>query len=72
MKEVVCRKKLNIKVKELKFDYNDSEDLVMGVAYFKVKLNGTEKELKKLAGDYNKICVFDWEEYKQSLNSVNA
>ncbi|MFA6922900.1 MAG: hypothetical protein WC223_01480 [Bacteroidales bacterium] len=68
MKEVIRNKKLNIKVKKIKFDYYDLKSFLMGVAYFKVKLQGTKKELKKIAGEYDKVCTFDWEEYKQGIN----
>lgn len=61
IKEIICNKKLNIKIKKLKFDYNDSEDFVMGISYFNVKLEGTAGELQKIAGE-NKICGFEWNE----------
>ena len=71
MKEIICKKKWNIKLKDLKFDYNDSDNFSHGASYFNVNLKGTEKGLKKIAGE-NRICFFDWNENKQTENSTNA
>ena len=69
IKEIICKKKFKIQIKELNFDYNDSDNLSHGVSYFKVKLKGTENELKKVAGE-DKICFFDWENHKESIDSA--
>ena len=58
--EIILKKKADIKLKELKFDYNDSDKFSIGASYFYVKLKGTEKELKKIAGE-DKTFFFDWE-----------
>ncbi len=68
IKEIICKKKLEIKLKELKFDYNDSDRFSHGASYFKAKLRGTEKSLKKIAGE-DRIFFFNWQEYEQSINS---
>jgi len=61
IKEIICRKKLNIKIKRILFFYNDSDNYSHGASYFKIKLRGTERELKKIAGE-DKICFYDWNE----------
>ena len=71
IKEIICKKKWNIKLKDLKFDYNDSDNFSHGASYFNMKLKGTEIELKKIAGE-DKICFFDWKENKESIDSAKA
>lgn len=61
VREFLEEKKLNITLKELKHQYNDSFNLTHGVAYFSAKLKGTEEELKEIAGD-DKEFIFDWNE----------
>ena len=71
IKEIICKKKWNIKLKDLKFDYNDSDNFSHGASYFNVNLKGSEKELKKIAGE-NRICFFDWNENQKTINSAKA
>ena len=63
--EVLIKKKSEAKLKYLKFDYSDSDNISDGVAYFKVKLEGTEKALRKIAGE-NKVFEYDWKEHEQT------
>ena len=58
-----------VRLKELKFSYNDSENITHGVSYFKAMLRGTEKELKIL-GTKNDFTKFQWDKVKQKLKSV--
>ncbi|MFZ2205493.1 MAG: hypothetical protein WAV23_02800 [Minisyncoccia bacterium] len=68
-KEVLIKKKSEVKLKYLKFDYNDSDKISHGVAYFKVKIEGTEKALRKIAGE-DRIFEYDWEEHnKTNINN---
>lgn len=62
--EVLSEKKSNVKIEKLNFDYNDSDRISHGASYFNVKLRGTEKELRKVAGE-DTIFEFDWEEMEQ-------
>ena len=71
IKEVLQKKKLEVKFKELKFDYNDSESFLMGIAYFKATLKGTKRELKKIAGT-DKLFFYEWEENNEIPDSANA
>lgn len=61
IREIICKKKLNIEIKELKFEYNDSDNFSHGASYFAVKLKGIKRELKRIAGE-NRICFYDWNE----------
>lgn len=63
-KEVLRDNKSNVRLKELRFDYNDSDRFSHGASYFKTMLRGTEKELRKIAGE-NKIFEFDWDEKEE-------
>lgn len=54
-------RKKDIKVLELKFEQMDSGNIWHGAAYFKVKLQGTKKQLKRVAGD-DKLFFYDWEQ----------
>lgn len=65
VQEVLIEKKSEVKLKYLKFDYNDSDNISHGTAYFKVKLEGTEKALKKIAGE-DKVFEYDWEEHEKT------
>ena len=65
--EVLIEKKSEVKLNKLKFDYNDSDNISHGTAYFKVKLEGTEKALRKIAGE-NKVFEYDWEELGKKLS----
>jgi len=69
IKEVLHKKKAVVKLKEVKFDYNDTEDFIMGIAYFNVKLKGTEKELRKVTKE-NKLFYFDWERNIETIYSA--
>jgi len=57
---IIRKKNLKIKVLEVEHAYNDSSNITHGVAYFTIKLSGTEKDLKKFAGE-NKEIEYDWD-----------
>lgn len=63
-KSVLVERRSEAEITHLKFDYNDSDNLSHGAAYFKVKLQGTEKELRKIAGE-DKVFEYDWEEHEK-------
>lgn len=63
-KSVLVDRKSEVKLNHLKFDYNDSDNISHGAAYFKVKLQGTEKELRKIAGE-DKVFEYDWEDHEK-------
>lgn len=66
-KSVLVERRSEAEITHLKFEYNDSDNISHGVAYFKVKLQGTEKELRKIAGE-DKVFEYDWKEhYKLKL-----
>ena len=50
-----------VEVKEVEFTEMDSDNLNHGAAYFKVKLEGSKKELEKIAGE-DMYFVYDWED----------
>ncbi len=50
-----------VEIKEVEFTEMDSDNLNHGAAYFKVKLEGSKKELEKIAGD-DMYFVYDWED----------
>lgn len=64
VQSVLIEKKSEAKLKYLMFDYSDSDNITHGVAYFKVKIEGTEKVLRKIAGE-DKVFEYDWEEYEK-------
>ena len=51
--------KVKAKVKSLHFYYNDSDNISHGVSYFNVELEGSEQELKKIAGE-DKLFYCEW------------
>jgi hypothetical protein len=63
IKRIFRFQKSSVRLRTLKFAYNDSDNISHGIAYFKVTLRGTGRELRKVAGE-NKIFMFDWEEVK--------
>ena len=67
---VLIEKKSEAKLKYLKFDYNDSDNISHGAAYFKVKLEGTEKVLRKISGE-DKVFEYDWEENEKTKLAPN-
>lgn len=56
---IIGKKKLKIQLMEVKFAYNDSDNLTHGASYFDVKLLGTKDELRRLAGE-NKLFYYEW------------
>lgn len=64
LKEILREKKTGLEIKTLRFDYYDSKNISHGVAYFKVKIIGTKRELKKVAGE-NKILLYNWSKNKE-------
>lgn len=64
-RKIIRKKKLDLKLKKLEFNYSDFNNIEYGIAYFKVKLEGTEKNLKRIAGE-NKLFFFDWNERRAS------
>src|ERR1019366_9299796 len=73
VKGIIRKKKLNLKLLKLEYDYSDSNSIDFGVAYFKARLEGMEKNLKRIAGE-NKVFDFNWEEYKKqkSVETLSA
>lgn len=61
VKNILYKQAKNIKLVSLTLDYFDSEDEGKGNAIFSVTLEGTESDLRKVAGD-GKLFVFDWKE----------
>ena len=57
---IIRKKNLKIKVLEVEHSYNDSSNITHGVAYFKIKLSGAKKDLKRIAGE-NKEIEYDWD-----------
>ncbi len=68
--EKICKERINgiygLRVEKIEFDYVDSKSLDFGVAYFKAKLTGTKKALKKVAGNEDKLFQFDWNHYQKT------
>src|SRR5207249_4891457 len=60
-RQIIKKKKMEVKIKKMEFDYCDDDRIERGTAYFNVRLKGTEKQLRKIAGE-NRVCFFDWEE----------
>jgi hypothetical protein len=60
IKKILRIQKSRVKLKELKFAYNDSDNFTHGASYFNAKLKGTEKELRILEKS-NNFTLFDWE-----------
>ncbi|MEW6058409.1 MAG: hypothetical protein AB1540_17545 [Bdellovibrionota bacterium] len=58
--QILRKKKVEVTLKQIKFSYNDSDNLTHGVSYFKAKLVGKEKELKKIAGE-DKPFIYEWQ-----------
>jgi len=61
--EYFSDEKINAELKEINFWYSDSDNPSHAVAFFKIKLEGTEKTLHKIAGE-NKLFIYDWSEKK--------
>lgn len=53
-------KVLDVIVKNVCLDYIDSYNIIYAVSYFKVKLEGIEKDLKKVAGNEDKLFQYEW------------
>jgi len=60
-RSILRKKKAKVKLLNLEHAYNDSQKLIHGVAYFKVTLEGTEKALRRVAGE-DKLFEFDWQQ----------
>jgi hypothetical protein len=65
-RSIIRKKKLDVRLKSLEHDYNDSDNLTHGVAYFKVELEGTEITLKKITGENQDVFFYDWQTHGQS------
>ncbi|MBI3518049.1 MAG: DNA adenine methylase [Bacteroidetes bacterium] len=57
--QAMIDEKVKAKIKSLHFYYNDSDNISHGVSYFNVELEGTETELKKIAGE-DKLFYCEW------------
>jgi hypothetical protein len=68
---ILRKKKMDVKVIKLEHDYNDSENLTHGVAYFKVVLEGTEGALRKITDEDQDVFFFDWQAHDES-NQVST
>ena len=64
VKKILHYQETDVRLRGLKFAYNDSNNITHGVSYFSVTLKGEEKELRKVAGE-NKSFFFEWEEKEQ-------
>ncbi len=64
-KRIIQKKQLDVRLKNLEHDYNDSENLTHGLAYFKVELVGTEKALKKITGEDQDVFSYDWQAHDE-------
>lgn len=67
MEEELSEENSAVKIKKLKFSYRDSSNITHGIAYFKVRLEGTEKELRTVAGK-NNLFLFDWNTFQNIKN----
>jgi hypothetical protein len=59
IKRILCVQRSKVKLKELGFAYNDSNNFTHGASYFHAKLRGREKELRVLEKT-NHFTPFDW------------
>lgn len=50
---------VDVKIEKIEHLFNDSSNIVHGMAYFKVELSGTENDLKKISG-FDKLIIYDW------------
>lgn len=66
VRDVLRKKRSEVKLKKLEFDFADSESVLNGVAYFKATLEGTEEELRKVADEEDKIFTYNWEEHQHA------
>lgn len=57
--EAIKEEGLDIKIKSVKFKENDSNKLSTGASYYKIELEGTLKDLKKMAGE-DKLFYYEW------------
>ncbi len=69
-RNLIRKKKLKVKIEKLEHDYNDSENLSHGVAYFKVALEGSGKDLKRLIGE-NKPLMYDRQSQPESTAEIS-
>jgi len=67
-RDIISKKKAKVLLKGLNFLYNDSDNFSHGSSYFEVILRGTERELKKIAGE-DMTCTFDWNDEKTYSSS---
>lgn len=54
--------KANVRLRELKFAYNDTNNIADGISYFNCILKGEEQDLRKIAGE-NKTFNFKWRDF---------
>lgn len=66
VRNIVYKKTKKVTLVSLNLDYCDSGNVSHGAAIFCSKLIGTERELRKVAGE-DKLFVFDW---KDGIRSV--
>ena len=50
----------HVEINEFRFDYCDSSNITHGIAYFTAILEGTEIDLREIAGDREKLFLYDW------------
>jgi hypothetical protein len=58
--EEMKRQKAKVKVKSVKWDHNEPDGLITGDAIFNIELEGTQKELEKVA-DVDQILFYEWD-----------
>lgn len=69
VKRILRFQKSNVRLRDLKFAYNDSNNITHGASYFNVSLKGEENELRKIAGK-DKSFFFDWGDKEQIVSSA--
>ncbi len=62
VKRILHFQKVNVKLRELKFTYNDNNSITDGISYFNCILKGEEQELRKIAGE-SKTFKFKWGDF---------
>lgn len=55
--------KASVRIEKTEHLFNDSSNIIHGTAYFKVRLNGTIEDLKKVTG-FDKLLIYDWNQAK--------
>lgn len=62
VKKILRFQNANVRLRELKFAFNDTNNITDGISYFNCILKGDEQELRKIAGE-NKAFTFKWRDF---------